>query len=630
MKALIFSTILITLSCNNPFYELIDDTVNEFNYETLDEVVIEIDTLYSNVPIDIYYGNQKRLRLFSDSNGYINGSTTLPDYVNEVELKSDFIGIPHSIIMPVTDNRVRYKYFSTNQVTRVTRSNIRNNPNNRTNYQVLGTWDNNGVPDYIISRENMSEDFISVLNSVLPENQPVPEYNPQYLSDGAVTNIDIVEDGEVFVTFIHEGAGYKNSLLFFTYNTVDGAPNSVSSEDLTIIYPNLSYSGGGGGLLSGDTVKIGEFTAGTTIAWALIADGFENGTVRSGENIFYSIDELNIEDSPHNQHVVQIAFDDMVVSSFEDLRRPGGDNDFNDAIFSVTSNPITAIDREGIVLPEESPTIDSDGDGIIDLFDSFPMDNNLSGISYYPSEGSYGTLAFEDLWPHMGDYDFNDLVIDLRFEEYTNSAGDIVTIKAWFEIQGILAGMNNGFAIELGITPEKVLNTIGGDFSKNYIVRNINGTEERQSKAVIGIFEEANRHFVDNVGSVIEVTINMVNGVSREELGYPPYNPFIMSNGERGREVHLPGKQPTDLVHSDYFNSIDDNSNIGSDNTYKTEGNRPWALNLPVSFNYPKDDIEIFRVYNYYDDWVESLGESNSDWFLDLDNYINHNMLFVK
>ena len=33
---------------------------------------------------------------------------------------------------------------------------------------------------------------------------------------------------------------------------------------------------------------------------------------------------------------------------------------------------------------------------------------------YKPAKNGYGTLMFEDMWPEMGDYDFNDFVINYR------------------------------------------------------------------------------------------------------------------------------------------------------------------------------------------------------------------------
>lgn len=632
-KIILLITALILLSCSNPFYDEIIESERNFNYETTGEVRYIIDTIYPNVPIEIHYNGLKRVFGISDSNGMLNGSTTFPTFVKEVELITNYIGLPNRVNIPITNGKIEYKYFTNVYSLTPGSRGVKNNKSSGSSssvYNTLGTWNSQGVPDYLIESEEVTNSFLTLLNSLLPEKQPVPEYNPQYLSEGAITNINIVEDGEVFVTFIHEGAGYKNSLMFFTYDTASGAPETVTKDNLTIIFPNVSFTGSGGELETGNRVKIGNFTAGTTIAWAIVANGFNNGSVDDGLNTFYSVDSLNIETEPYNQHVVQIAFDERVVLSFEDLERPDGDNDFNDAIFSVSSNPITSIDRTNIVTPEESPTLDSDGDGITDNFDPYPNNSNIAGVEFYPAENAYGTLAYEDLWPYMGDYDFNDLVIDLRFEEYTDANGDIVSIKSYFIIQGILASMRNGFAIELGVTPNRVSEVTGGEFSRGYIKRSPNGTEERQSRAVIGIFEDANLHFINNIGTELEITINFNQPVSREELGFPPYNPFIMSNGERGREVHLPGYAPTDLVHQDYFNSVDDNSSFVDGDSYKTSTEHPWALHLPISFKYPYDDKAIDTVYNYFNSWVLSGGTSDTDWYLDNPGNINHHLLFIR
>jgi hypothetical protein len=103
--------IIITLSCGNPFYEVIDDTVEDFNYETSNEVYFEIETLYSNVPIDIYFGTEKRLTVFSDDQGFISGFTTLPKYVSEVDLKTNFLGLPKSIVQSINNKKNNIQLF---------------------------------------------------------------------------------------------------------------------------------------------------------------------------------------------------------------------------------------------------------------------------------------------------------------------------------------------------------------------------------------------------------------------------------------------------------------------------------------------------------------------------------------
>lgn len=65
--------------------------------------------------------------------------------------------------------------------------------------------------------------------------------------------------------------------------------------------------------------------------------------------------------------------------------------------------------------------MDTDGDGVADLNDKFATDPARAYISYYPAEQVYRTLAFEDNWPKLGDYDMNDMVIRYRYSMINNA-----------------------------------------------------------------------------------------------------------------------------------------------------------------------------------------------------------------
>jgi len=240
----------------------------------------------------------------------------------------------------------------------------------------------------------------------------------------------------------------------------------------------------------------------------------------------------------------------------------------------------------------------------------------------------FGTLAYEDLWPYKGDYDFNDLVIDYNFEERLDTDENILSIKGRFKIQGILASMRNGFGIELGVPAGQVKNVSGGSYSRGYTVLEASGVESRQAKAVIIVFENANIHFVSGTTNELIIEVEFTSPVTRSKLGYAPYNPFIMSNGERGREVHLPGHPATALAHFEYFGSQDDGSIIGTNTMYMAEGDLPWAIHLPESFTYPRDDVPIYQAYYYFLSWVNSSGINYTDWYLDRTGYRIEDYLF--
>ncbi|MCL7754073.1 DUF4114 domain-containing protein [Polaribacter sp. Z022] len=218
-------------------------------------------------------------------------------------------------------------------------------------YQYLGNYTSNGTPLYL---ENPS-DVVSVetqrmINNSLPERYPVPDYNPQYITSGYDTDVKLEKDADVWVTFVSEGAGYKNVLGFYTYDLNNPTNTKPSKEDITIIFPNVSALGSGGGLQVGDKVKIGTFKKGTGIGWVLLANAWSSTSQSVGNSLWnlYSNPDYNPEANQSlRYHNVLLADpnNERIILGFEDIRRDYSscDNDFNDAIFYVTANPYEAI-----------------------------------------------------------------------------------------------------------------------------------------------------------------------------------------------------------------------------------------------------------------------------------------------
>ncbi|WP_417886525.1 DUF4114 domain-containing protein [Zunongwangia sp.] len=235
-------------------------------------------------------------------------------------------------------------------------------------YQFLGTYTADGVPNYLDGRDKISAETIQMINDALPEGYPVPDYNPHYISAGYDTDIVLDKDADVWVTFVQEGAGYKNVLGFYTYDSNKPQPSKPTPEEITIIFPNVSAQGSGGGLLVGDKVKIGRFTAGTGIGWVLLANGWKNGAVTSGHWQVFSNPDYNPESDPDlKPHNVLLADEEneRIILGFEDIRRDYSscDQDFNDALFYVTANPYDAIRTENFVDVKSATDVSSANDG---------------------------------------------------------------------------------------------------------------------------------------------------------------------------------------------------------------------------------------------------------------------------
>lgn len=220
-------------------------------------------------------------------------------------------------------------------------------------YSYLGTFNSLGVPNYLTTNDVIPANLLTTIAASLPENFPVPTYHPSYIATGTNSNIVMQSSGHVWVTFVDEGAGYKNVLGYYSYPTVTPPASIPSNNNLKIVFPNVSKLNSGGGLVAGNKVYLGHFNAGTTISWFLIADGYRNGAVTNGNWRLFSNPAFNPESNAALKYHNVLLYDttyDKIILGFEDIRRDYAscDNDFNDAIFYVSATPDTAIFTGGM------------------------------------------------------------------------------------------------------------------------------------------------------------------------------------------------------------------------------------------------------------------------------------------
>jgi len=655
--------IVATTSCTK-------DTSTEINVESMNDLVVDrnfkfethknvniqvrfldnMDAPVRGMRLDIYtaHPDSGGIRLISGmtgNDGLFECEYNVAAYLESLAICTDAIGFPNFREVPISSNKAECTFGGRNGTKQLKSGGAFFKSTNSV-FVPLGTYNNQGVPNYLEPQNDIIDaSMIADINATLPERIALPVSHPQYFASANVQNMILNEACNVWVTFVHEGAGYRNVLGFYTY-PVDNPPASTADLDsIHIIFPNASFSGSGGGLVSGNKVYIGQYAPGTSIGWVLIADGFRNGTITNGNWIVYSDKQLNPE--PNNslkQHA--ILCNDIgrgkFLLGFEDIRRDlSSDNDFNDAVFYVTADPIQAVDVSNVPLPNYTSP-DADNDGVSDNFDDYPNDAGKAFNTSYPGEGEFASLAFEDLWPSKGDYDFNDLVLDYNVKQITNSANKVVGIQGKYVVRAIGAGYNSGFGFQIPVSPAQVASFTGNDLSENMISLLPNGTESGQSKATFILFDNA-FHVLPRVSGTgvnttvgqpqrspdtLDITIQFTTPQSLGTVGVPPYNPFIFVNGERGREVHRVNDPPTDLADLGLFGTGHDNSNPASGRYYVTSNNLPWVLNTVESFEYPVEKKSIIEGYTKFVPWSVSSGSEYYDWFRNLSGYRNSQNLF--
>ncbi|MCH8568749.1 MAG: LruC domain-containing protein [Balneolales bacterium] len=286
--------------------------------------------------------------------------------------------------------------------------------------------------------------------------------------------------------------------------------------------------------------------------------------------------------------------------------------------------------------------------------------------NFYPAEGQFGTLAFEDNWPGFGDYDMNDLVLGYNINEVTNANNQLIRLEYTAKIRATGGVLNSGFGLLVNAPNSAIESVAGNVINRNFKPFNGNGTEQgtgHDGTGSIIILWDDLHSLMPSFSNVrpqdpyrqpveLQVVVTFNTPQPRNILGAVPYNPFIFVHGTRngqpwggrGHEIHLPFQQPTSNVNFDLFKTSSDHSI----RTFREDGPKPgmfmyfeiegfwytsrehlnWVLDIPVEWVYPRSTISVFDAYKNYKDWAISGGNAYPDWYLDTPGNLHENRVF--
>ncbi len=404
------------------------------------------------------------------------------------------------------------------------------------------------------------------------------------------------------------------------YN-ISGFINSTSGGDLAFDSNGDLYLACFSGLYKFTSINDGNGTA------SIIRISAENFPFQLTSMAIDRQDRIFVGTNDVNSRLIEISKEDGAYSIVK--------------IFDQKINDLTAWKCDTTELSQ----VDSDNDGVIDELDDYPFDPEAATDIYTPSQLGMGSFAFEDLWPMKGDYDFNDMVISYRYTNVLNSSNNVVRLKMELVLRAVGAGQRSGFGIELNVNPSKIESVSGHSTAGNNTTLNAKGLEAGQNKAVLIVFNDTHNHVQPASGSkfvntdlgetlVPNKTFNLVieftEPISQSEVGDAPFNPFIFSSNDRGKEVHLSGKSPTALADNGLFGTGEDDTNFSLGKTYMTENNHPWAIHIIHNFRYPIEKARIDEGYNKFTEWAQSKGAVYKDWYGDNNGYRNTGKLFFN
>lgn len=270
-------------------------------------------------------------------------------------------------------------------------------------------------------------------------------------------------------------------------------------------------------------------------------------------------------------------------------------------------------------------------------------------VNNYPAVG-YNSVSYEDLWPGTGDYDFNDLVVSYSFRVVANASNSVDTMEATFILRAVGAAYKNGFGFQFGgnvVDPADIVSATGSQLTVGYVSVAANGLEAGQSKPTFILYENSFDLMPHPGGGGIGVNTDLQNPYVTPDtlvatfvfapgkytifdLDLANFNPFLIVNGVRGREIHLPYYEPTDLADPSFFNTASDDSNPANGRYYVTPNNLPWAINISGYYEYPQEKVNILNTHLKFREWAESGGQLFADWFLDRPGYRAENNIYPE
>jgi len=432
----------------------------------------------------------------------------------------------------------------------------------------------------------------------------------------------ITASGSPVITFSVSGlpAG-----LTFSGATIGGAPNQAGTYN--VLLTATSYFGSDTKTL---VLSIGGGGTVPSITSPLIASGIQG---QPFNYIMTATGTQPIQFSATNLPA-GLVFNDNVISGIPTVT----------GLFEIELNASNAYgqDQQTLSLTITSPVgpTDTDGDTVPDDLDAYPTDPTRAFNSFYPNEIDFGTLAFEDLWPAYGDYDFNDLVVNFQYKIVTNAQNKVVDILSNYKIKAVGASLNNGFGIILNVPPSVVEEVTGCVQMGEAVSIDPKGYEAGHlAETVVIPFDAVNtimgQGYVNTIhgGYTVQPTLQVV-GIhfstvqDLETIGYPPFNPFMFVNQEREKEIHLKDHAPSELVNPVWYHTYSDASDPSLGHYYRSSSALPWALEIPVDFNYPIENADILTVYLHFAEWAQSSGTLYPDWYMDKPGYRNASKIY--
>ena len=237
------------------------------------------------------------------------------------------------------------------------------------------------------------------------------------------------------------------------------------------------------------------------------------------------------------------------------------------------------------------------------------------------------SYAFEDNYPKAGDYDFNDIVLnvtlpaagndvkELKYKIDLRAVGAVKQLGAGLRIRGI--DKNNVEEVSFGAGAAQRTGSLNSGIFENA------SYETNGNELVIPLFGDA--HYIYGYTGAQRPMLNTGNAstpltyIYTLEVNVKLKNAISVPSVTDGLDFFIAyqgiGQKRTE-IHLTHFNSATANGQLADNEVLEVikAVNNTWALCVPDKFAYPTETTVITNAYSKFADWAHDQS-STTDWY---------------
>ena len=231
----------------------------------------------------------------------------------------------------------------------------------------------------------------------------------------------------------------------------------------------------------------------------------------------------------------------------------------------------------------------------------------------------WATLAFEDLYPRVGDGDYNDMVVKYHVQENYNAQDELETVSLQFEPLARGAGYIHSLNLALDGEIDKTRNATAitpEAFVGDAMINVTYTTPNNGSHTLYGLDKEEDISIFHNTLASLE---RFANVYERGEWVEPKFtaqvditlaNPELNLYADRGDDS-LNWFRPYLSVKNTRYDI--DLANVNPDNGMIDANGNPFGLLVPVTWEWPLERVNINDAYPLFSEYTSYLNGETSE-----------------